>query len=138
MSVAVGADGAPCNNNLDGFEELRLLALLHKPRVGPRALPAPEAIRIATLGGAAALGLADRIGSLELGKRGDVIAVDVTALHTVPAANPWSQICYAARASDVRHVAVEGAVVVRDRTLLTLDVDRVKRDARTAAARLFP
>ena len=79
VSVAIGADGAPCNNNLDGLLELRLTALLHKHRAGPRALPAPEVVRMATLGGAAALGLADQIGSLELGKRGDVIAVDVTA-----------------------------------------------------------
>ena len=58
VSVAIGADGAPCNNNLDGFLELRLAALLHKPRLGPRTLPAPEVVRMATLGGAAALGLA--------------------------------------------------------------------------------
>jgi len=137
VSVALGADGAPCNNNLDGFEELRLLALLHKPRVGPRALPAPECVKIATLAGAAAIGQADRIGSLELGKRGDVIAVDVTPLHTVPAASPWSQIAYAAKACDVRHVAVDGAVVVRDRTLLTLDINQIRADANEAAARLF-
>src|SRR5205807_2407355 len=56
VSVAIGADGAPCNNNLDGFAELRLVALLHKPRRGPRAIPAAEAVRIATSGGAAALG----------------------------------------------------------------------------------
>ena len=137
VSVALGADGAPCNNNLDGFEELRLLALLHKPRVGPRTLPAPECVRIATLAGAAALGQADRIGSLELGKRGDVIAVDVTPMHTVPATSPWSQIAYAAKACDVKHVAVDGNVVVRDRVLLTLDVSRVRAQASEAAARLF-
>jgi len=137
VAVALGADGAPCNNNLDGFEELRLLALLHKPRVGPRALPAPECVRIATMGGAAAIGQADRIGSLELGKRGDVIAVDITALHTVPATSPWSQIAYAAKACDVRHVAVDGDVVVRDRTLLSLEVPRVRAQANQAAARLF-
>jgi len=137
VSVALGADGAPCNNNLDGFHELRLVALLHKPRVGPRAIPAPEAVRIATLGGAAALGQADRIGSLELGKRGDVIAVDISTLHTLPATAPWSQIAYAARACDVRHVAVDGAIVVRDRELLTLDRAAVTRAAREAAARLF-
>jgi cytosine/adenosine deaminase-related metal-dependent hydrolase len=137
VSVALGADGAPCNNNLDGFEELRLLALLHKHRVGPRALPAPECVRIATLAGAAAIGQADRIGSLELGKRGDVIAVDVTPLHTVPATSPWSQIAYAAKACDVKHVAVDGTVVVHDRALLTLDVSRVRAQASEAAARLF-
>jgi 5-methylthioadenosine/S-adenosylhomocysteine deaminase len=89
------------------------------------------------MGGAAALGLADRIGSLELGKRGDVIAVDVMPLHVLPAASPWSQIAYAAKSCDVRHVAVDGRVVVRDRTLLTLDVARVRDHARKAAAGLF-
>jgi cytosine/adenosine deaminase-related metal-dependent hydrolase len=137
VSLALGADGAPCNNNLDAFVELRLLALLHKPRSGPRTLPAPEAVKIATLGGAAALGLADQIGSLEVGKRGDVIAVNVTALHTVPAASPWSQIAYAAQSCDVRHVAVDGCVVVRDRALLTLDVEKVRRAATESATRLF-
>jgi cytosine/adenosine deaminase-related metal-dependent hydrolase len=137
VAVALGADGAPCNNNLDGFEELRLLALLHKPRVGPRALPAPECVRIATVGGAAAIGQADRVGTLEVGKRGDVIAVDVTPLHTVPATSPWSQIAYAAKSCDVKHVAVDGQVVVRDRGLLTLEVSRVRARANEAAARLF-
>ncbi|HSN30781.1 MAG TPA: 5'-deoxyadenosine deaminase [Kofleriaceae bacterium] len=137
VSVALGADGAPCNNNLDGFEELRLLALLHKPRVGPRALPAPDCVKIATLAGAAAIGQADRLGSLEVGKRGDVIAVDVTPLHTVPATSPWSQIAYAAKSCDVKHVAVDGSVVVRDRALQTLDIHQVRAHANEAAARLF-
>lgn len=137
VSVAIGADGAPCNNNLDGLLELRLTALLHKHRAGPRALPAPEVVRMATLGGAAALGLASEVGSLEPGKRGDVIAVDVTAPHTVPTASPWSAIAYAVRASDVRHVAVDGRVVVRDRQLHTLELPRVRERARAAAARLF-
>ncbi|MBA3500446.1 MAG: amidohydrolase family protein, partial [Deltaproteobacteria bacterium] len=137
VAVALGADGAPCNNNLDGFLELRLAALLHKHRVGPRALPAPEVVRIATLGGAAALGLADQIGSLEIGKRADVIAVDATALHTVPTGSPWSSIAYGAKAADVKHVAVDGTVVVRDRALLTLEVPKVRERARKAAARLF-
>jgi 5-methylthioadenosine/S-adenosylhomocysteine deaminase len=137
VSVGLGADGAPCNNNLDGLLELRLLALLHKPRLGPRTLPAPEVVRIATRGGAEALGLGDQLGSLEVGKRGDVIAVDVQALHTVPAASPWSQIAYAAQACDIRHVVVDGRVVVRDRALLTLDVANVRANARSAASRLF-
>jgi 5-methylthioadenosine/S-adenosylhomocysteine deaminase len=137
VAVAIGADGAPCNNNLDGLAELRLAALLHKPRVGPRALPAPEIVRIATMGGAAALGLAAAIGSLELGKRGDVIAIDVTALHSIPTASPWSQIVYAARACDVRHVAVDGALRVRDRELLGIDVAALRARATDAARRLF-
>jgi 5-methylthioadenosine/S-adenosylhomocysteine deaminase len=137
ISCAIGADGAPCNNNLDGFMELRLVALLHKPRVGPRALPAPEVVRLATLGGAAALGQRERIGSLEVGKRGDVIAIDVTPLHTIPTASPWSQIAYAAKSCDVRHVAVDGNVVVREKTLLTLDLGKVRARATEASAKLF-
>ncbi len=137
VAVAFGADGAPCNNNLDGFLELRLAALLHKHRTGPRTLPAPEVVRMATLAGAAALGLADQIGSLEVGKRADVIAVDTTALHTVPTGSPWSAIAYAAKSVDVKHVAVDGNLVVRNRTLLTLEVGKVRERARKAAARLF-
>jgi cytosine/adenosine deaminase-related metal-dependent hydrolase len=137
VSVAIGADGAPCNNNLDGLHELRLTALLHKHRAGPRALPAPEVVRMATRGGAAALGLASQIGSLEVGKRGDAIAIDITGVHVAPTANPWSAIAYAARATDVRHVAVDGRVVVRDRELHTLELPRVRDRARAAAARLF-
>jgi cytosine/adenosine deaminase-related metal-dependent hydrolase len=137
IAVAIGADGAPCNNNLDGFLELRLAALLHKHRAGPRALPAPEVVRIATLGGAAALGLADTIGSLEIGKRGDVIAVDLGALHAVPTGSPWSAIAYAAKSCDVRHVAVDGALVVRDRMLMTLELAKVRDSANRAAKRLF-
>lgn len=137
VSVALGADGAPCNNNLDGFLELRLAALLHKPRSGPRTLPAPEVVRMATLGGAAALGLADQIGSLEIGKRGDVIAVDITAVHTLPTASPWSAIAYAVRSCDVRHVAVDGNLAVLDGALRTLELSRVRHQARSAASRLF-
>ncbi len=137
VSVAIGADGAPCNNNLDGFHELRLTALLHKPRVGPRTLPAAEVVRLGTMGGATALGLADQIGSLEVGKRGDVIAVDVESLHTVPTVSPWSQLAFAVKACDVRHVAVDGCIVVRDRELHTLDVDRVRARAKAAATKLF-
>ena len=137
IAVALGADGAPCNNNLDGFLELRLAALLHKPRCGPRTLPAPAALRLATRGGAAALGQADHLGALTVGRKGDVIVVDVDGVHTVPSANPYSTLAYATRASDVRHVAVDGRLVVRDRELLTLDRAQVVADARAHAARVF-
>ena len=93
---------------------------------------------MATRGGAAALGLADRIGTLERGKRGDVIAVDLSALHTIPSTSPWSTIAYALQSYDVRHVAVDGRLVVRDRMLLTLDVAKVRANARAAALRMFP
>lgn len=137
VSVSLGADGAPCNNNLDGFLEMRLAALVHKPRLGPRAMPASEVVRMATLGGATALGLETQIGSLEVGKRADVIAVDLGGAHVVPTADPYSAIVYACRSTDVASVVVDGRVVVRDRVLLTADRAAVVSDARDRAARLF-
>jgi 5-methylthioadenosine/S-adenosylhomocysteine deaminase len=92
---------------------------------------------MATLGGARALGLGSQIGSLEPGKRGDLIAIDITGLHTIPTASPWSAIAYAARAADVRHVAVDGRLAVRDGALHTLELPRVRERAKTAAKRLF-
>jgi 5-methylthioadenosine/S-adenosylhomocysteine deaminase len=137
VAVSLGADGAPCNNNLDGFLEMRLAALVHNPRRGVRAMPAAEVVRIATLGGARALGLADEIGSLEVGKRADVISVDVGGPHVVPTADPYSAVVYACRSTDVRDVVVDGRVVVRDRRLLTMDRAQVVADARERAARVF-
>ncbi|MEZ4399781.1 MAG: 5'-deoxyadenosine deaminase [Kofleriaceae bacterium] len=137
VAVALGADGAPCGNNLDGFLELRLAALLHKPRVGPKAMPAAQALAVATRGGAAALGQGDALGALEVGRRGDVIAVDVTGPHVVPTTNPLSAVVYAAKSSDVRHVAVDGRLLVRDRELLTIDLPAVTAAATAAARRVF-
>ena len=137
VAVSLGADGAPCNNNLDGFVEMRLAALIHKPRIGPRSMPASVVVEMATMGGARALGLADQIGSLEVGKRADVIAVDTTGPHVAPVRDPLSAIVYACRGSDVRHVVVDGKVVVRDSKLLTLDQAEVVTRARERADRVF-
>jgi cytosine/adenosine deaminase-related metal-dependent hydrolase len=137
VSVSLGADWAPCNNTLDGFLEMRLAALVHAPRLGPRALHASEGVRIAAMGGARALGLAGEIGSLEVGKRADVISVDLGGPHVVPAADPYSAVVYACRSTDVRDVVVDGRVAVRDRRLLTLDRGQILADARERAARVF-
>ena len=137
ISVSIGADGAPCSNNLDAFMEMRLAALIHKPRRGPKAMHASQVLKLATLGGARALGVADQIGSLEVGKRADVTVVDLSTTHTTPTANPYSALVYAARASDVRHTVVDGQVVVRDRHLLTLDRAAVIDEAKKRASDLF-
>ena len=84
ISVSLGADGAPCNNRLDMFTEMRTAALLQKVLHGPEVLPAGRALRMATIDGARALGLADEIGSIEVGKRADVIVVDLNRLHAAP------------------------------------------------------
>lgn len=133
VSVALGADGAPCNNNLDGFGEMRLAALLHKPAAGPTAIPAATALRLATQGGANALGLGEQVGSLTVGKRADLIAVALHQPHVIPSPDPVSAIVYAARGSDVQHVAVNGRVVVRARELQTIDLARTNAESTRAA-----
>jgi cytosine/adenosine deaminase-related metal-dependent hydrolase len=139
ISVALGADGAPCNNNLDGFLELRLAALLHKPRVGPAGMTALQALELATRGGARARGLASEIGSLEVGKRADVIVVDPRTPHATPCPDPVSAIVYAMQSRDVRHVLVDGRVLVEDGVLTSvtgLDRERVVSTAAVEARRL--
>jgi cytosine/adenosine deaminase-related metal-dependent hydrolase len=135
--VGLGADGAPCNNRLDGFAEMRLAALIQKPRLGPEALPAAQALDLATIGGARALGLETEIGSIEVGKRADLVVLDLEGLHTQPAeADLISRIVYSARASDVRHVLVDGRLVVKDGVLKTAKVEEIRRAANVQARRL--
>ena len=135
--VGLGADGAPCNNRLDAFEEMRLAALIQKPRLGPEALPAAQVLELATLGGARALGLETEIGSIEVGKRADLIVLDLDGPHAQPEeADLISRIVYSARAADVRHVLVDGRVVVKDGVLKTAKVEEIRRAANAQARRL--
>jgi len=135
--VGIGADGAPCNNRLDAFEEMRLAALIQKPRLGPDALPAAHVLELATLGGARAMGLEAEIGSIEVGKRADLVVLDLAGPHAQPEdADLVSRIVYSARAADVRHVIVDGRIVVRDGMLKTADVAEIRTAANTHARRL--
>ena len=135
--VGIGADGAPCNNRLDAFSEMRLAALIQKPRLGPVALPAVQALELATLGGARALGLEADIGSIETGKCADLIVLDLDGPHAQPDdADLISRIVYSARAADVRHVIVDGRIVVRDGSLKTADLSEIRRAANKEARRL--
>ncbi|MEX2155563.1 MAG: 5'-deoxyadenosine deaminase [Gemmatimonadales bacterium] len=135
--VAIGADGAPCNNRLDAFAEMRLAALIQKPRLGPEALPAAQVLELATLGGARALGLESEIGSIEVGKRADLVVVDLDGPHAQPAeADLISRLVYSARAADVRHVVVDGRVIVRDGALKTADLAEIRHAANAQARRL--
>ncbi len=139
IHIALGADGAPCNNNLDAFMELRLAALLHKHRVGPDAMTALQALELATLGGARALGLESEIGSLESGKRADIIVVDPRTPHSTPAFDAISTIVYALQSRDVRHVLVDGRVLVENGTLTPetgLDRSAVVATAEVEARRI--
>jgi 5-methylthioadenosine/S-adenosylhomocysteine deaminase len=134
--VGLGADGAPCNNNLDAWMEMRLAALLAKVRSGTTSLPARDVLHMATLDGARVMGMSDRIGSLEVGKRADVIVVTLDSLHAAPAMDRMSTLVYAVKAGDVRHVLVDGRPVVRDGELLTLDAARVAARAREEAPKV--
>src|SRR5947209_16841500 len=113
ISVSLGADGAPCNNRLDMFTEMRTAALLQKARRGAEALPARRALRMATLDGARALGLASETGSVEAGKLADLTVLDLDRLHLTPRPDVVSTLVYAAEARDVRTVLIGGRVVLR-------------------------
>jgi 5-methylthioadenosine/S-adenosylhomocysteine deaminase len=122
VNVALGTDGAASNNDLDMLGEMRTAALLAKGISGSAvALPAPMALRMATLNGAKALGLDDRIGSLQRGKSADFAAIDLSAVSNQPVYDPISQIVYAATRDQVTDVWVAGKRVLRDRRLTTLD-----------------
>jgi len=136
VSVSLGADGAPCNNRLDMFTEMRTAALLQKVLRGSRALPAETALRLATINGARALGLADQIGSVEVGKRADLQLINLNRLHTTPQPDPISTIVYAAEASDVEAVVIDGQIVMRSGELLSLNEQVVIAEARDQSQRL--
>ena len=136
ISVSLGADGAPCNNRLDMFTEMRLAALLQKARRGPQVLPALTALRMATMNGARALGLSHEIGSIETGKRADLQLLNLHRLHTTPQPDLVSTIVYAAEASDVETVIIDGQIVMRDKKLTTLDEQAVIAQANAEAQRI--
>jgi len=136
VAVGLGTDGAASNNRLDLFREMDLVAKLHKViSLDPTALPAHQVLAMATQGGARALGLAARLGSLEPGKAADLIILDLRQPHLTPFYDA-DLLVYAARGSDVRTVIVDGKIVVRDRRLLTFDLAEVMARVNRLAARM--
>lgn len=128
--LGLGTDGVASNNDLDMFEEMLTAALLAKLTSNdPTVAPAAAVLEMATLGGARALGMEDRIGSLEPGKRADLIVVGSAEPRTQPFYDPVSHLVYTAKGADVRHSVIEGRVVMKDRVVLTLDEARVRREA---------
>jgi 5-methylthioadenosine/S-adenosylhomocysteine deaminase len=136
ISVSLGADGAPCNNRLDMFTEMRTAALIQKALHGAEMLPALTMLRMATIDGARALGLEKEIGTIEVGKRADLTLLNLEALHTTPHPDPVSTIVYAAEASDVETVIIDGRLVMREGVLATMDEREVVRDAAEMSRRL--
>jgi 5-methylthioadenosine/S-adenosylhomocysteine deaminase len=136
ISVSLGADGAACNNRLDMFEEIRLAATLQAIREAPGALTARDALSMATREGARALGLQQEIGSIEIGKRADLILVERDRPHLAPDPDPWSTLAYAARGTDVRMTMVDGEVLVDRFALTHTDFAEISAKATAAAADL--
>ena len=133
--MGIGTDGAASNNDLDLWEEMRLAALLQKvDRMDPRALPATAVLGMATRGGATAIGLGDTIGSLEIGKRADLIQVAFEDVHHVPTYDVISHLVYVTDEQDVASVVVDGKVLMQERELLTIDTARVTAEATALAA----
>jgi len=133
ITVSLGADGAACNNRLDMFEEMRLAAVLQAMRREPGDLPARDVLWMATRAGARTLGLESEIGSIEVGKKADLIVVDRDRPHLAPGPDPYSTLVYAARGSDVRTTIVEGELLVHDFAHLRVDARDVAVAARAAA-----
>ncbi|HAH95849.1 MAG TPA: N-ethylammeline chlorohydrolase [Firmicutes bacterium] len=135
IAVTIGADGAPCNNSMDAFLEMRLASLLQKPGQGALAMPARLVFELATVTAATALNLPE-IGSLVTGKKADVVAVDLERCHQMylPEADIYSALVYSAKSSDVRHVWVDGQMVVGDGRPLTADAANLLQKAKIQAA----
>jgi len=137
VNVALGSDGAPSNNNLDLFIEMRMASVIHKYRLGPDHFPAEDVLRMATNGGAVAIGLADEIGSIEEGKKADIIILDHGGLHAAPLADyeeddPVKRIVSAYQSESVKSSIIDGRVVMENRELLTMNETEVMKDARFA------
>ncbi|MEL7642789.1 MAG: 5'-deoxyadenosine deaminase [bacterium] len=140
VNVALGADGAPCNNNLNAFMEMRLAALIHKPRCGPKSMPAMQVLEMLTINGAKAAGLEDQVGSLETGKHADVTIISRDALHVTPgsATNPFTQLVYEHQSSDVDTVIIDGEVLLQDGQFTRWDKREILESAELELSKLIP
>lgn len=138
LMIGLGTDGAASNNDLNMWEEMDTVAKLHKAFTGdPKVITAQQAFELATIRGAEALHLEKEIGSLEVGKRADLVIVERDSLNQIPLYNIYSDLVYATKAADVETVIVNGRILMRNRRLLTLNERRVKADARVFRARIL-
>ncbi|MGB3729080.1 MAG: amidohydrolase family protein, partial [Thermodesulfobacteriota bacterium] len=137
VRMGIGTDGAASNNDLDLWEEMRLAAFLQKvEQMNPEVMPALTVLRMATSGGATAIGMGDQIGSLEVGKRADIIQVAFDDVHHIPTFDIVSHLVYVTDEQDVATVVVDGQVLMHDRQMLTLQTDRIATEARELAAKI--
>ncbi len=138
MSPALGTDGASSNNNLNMFEEIHLAAIIHKGYSGdPTAVTAYQALQMATINGAKALGIDHKTGSIEPGKEADLVFINIDTPHMQPMHNPVSAVAYSAQASDVDTVICRGNILMKHRELLTIDEEEVIRKTSETARTLI-
>jgi len=137
ITVGLGTDGAASNNDLDMFREMDAAAKIHKvSALNPTVMSAETVIKIATFGGARLLGLDHLIGSIETGKLADIIVLDMNQPHLTPLYNPYSQLVYAARGSDVITSIINGKIVMENRRLLTINLRQVMDEVCRIAERI--
>jgi len=137
VNVGIGTDGAASNNDLDLWEEMRLASFLQKvDRMDPEVMSATTVLTMATRGGAIAAGLGDSVGSLEVGKRADLIQVAFEDVHHVPTYDVISHLVYVTDEQDVASVVVDGRLLMKERQMLTIETERVAAEAKALAARI--
>jgi 5-methylthioadenosine/S-adenosylhomocysteine deaminase len=135
ITVGLGTDGCASNNDLDMFREMDSAAKVHKvTSLDPTVMNAETVCRMATIGGAKLLGLDKYIGSIETGKKADIILIDMNQPHLTPLYSCYSQLVYATRGADVKTSIINGRIVMRDRNLLTIDIQTAMKNVRSIAA----
>ncbi|PYZ94748.1 N-ethylammeline chlorohydrolase [Salipaludibacillus keqinensis] len=139
VCVSLGADGAPCNNNLDMLNEMRMAALIHKPQYGPTAMDAKTVFRMATIDGAKAMGMENEIGSLEVGKKADLIILNLNDFHIYPSydVDTISRIVYSTTRADVETTIIHGKIIMENRVMKTVDKQLVLKEADKSIRRLI-
>lgn len=139
VSLSLGADGAPCNNNLDMFNEMRLAALIQKPLHGPTAMDARTVFRMATIGGAKAVGMEKEIGSIEVGKKADLALLQLNDFHTYPSygVDPISRIVYSATRADVETTIINGRIIMENKKIRTIHKPTILKEANISIKRLL-
>ena len=130
INVSLGADGAPCNNTLNMFQEMRLASLLQKPFHGTTAMPAKTVMRMATQNGAKALGLENEIGSIEIGKKADLVLLDLNHVSNPVGDDVYSSLVYSSGPENVDSVMIDGKWVYRKKAFIGIDETRLLDDAK--------
>ncbi|PID27019.1 MAG: S-adenosylhomocysteine deaminase [Candidatus Cloacimonadota bacterium] len=137
IKVGLGTDGTASNNNLDMFEEMATAAKLHKAIAkDPTVLKAEEIVRVATMGGAEVLSMSDKIGSIEVGKKADIIIIDTDKPHLTPLYNPYSHLAYSVQGSDVSHTIINGKLLMENRNMLTINEKQTIEDVNSVAKKI--